>query len=119
MHERVYPQTDHDSGIAKLLIDVALAKWDKDAFLHLKYKKEFGHFFYDLTMAMSEAQLYPGKTDRLRIEERVLSKGLCAYHEHDANEACKKPWSTSWLSKLRNAIVGLRFNHKRVAGEPL
>lgn len=77
---------------------------------NLEYLNNCGHFYFDLARAMYEAADQPEKKDRNRIEQLIVEKSLCLYHEHDTNDNCCTPLPRFLTEgKFRSALAQLHF----------
>lgn len=86
MHESIYPSTDANAPIRKLIVDIATWRWDPSILKKQKNDGSWSDFFYDLSVAMMSSR----KTIDLSGSPPWV-RDPCAYHEHlNKNSACYK-----------------------------
>lgn len=85
MHEIIYANTDASAPIRKLIVDIAIWRWDESILKAQKNDPAWSDFFYDLSIAMMSAR----KTADFGASPPWV-KDPCAYHEHHKDSACYK-----------------------------
>lgn len=79
LHEKVYPASHADSKIRKLLIDIALYRWEEKDYGDWKMVRDQPEFFSDIMTALRRKWV-----EGLPIEWTLPfeHENTCAYHEH-------------------------------------
>lgn len=86
MHEIIYPNSQANAPIRKLLADIASWRWDRFTLNGLKKEASWADFFYDLSGALiARRDSFEGFHAPLRL------KHACSYHEHSpTGSTCHK-----------------------------
>lgn len=82
MHEIIYPNSQTDAPIRKLLADIASYRWGPSKLRALKNDASWSDFFFDLSITMMDKQHSTDGT-----VTAPWQRDACAYHEHSLNGA--------------------------------
>jgi len=85
VHETIYSGTARQSGMRRLLVDIAIFEWDKDILATRAARPACADFFKDLAVRYQEILEKGGEQEGAPYRQLQTT---CQYHDHGQDEEC-------------------------------